>query len=29
MLKQMMETKGKFNMKMLKNCNFVEKHFDS
>lgn len=29
MLKQMMETKGKFNVKILKNANFVDKHFDS
>jgi serine/threonine-protein kinase PRP4 len=25
----MMETKGKFNVKMLKNCTFLEKHFDN
>ena len=29
MLKQMMETKGKFSMKMLNKSFFVEKHFDS
>lgn len=25
----MMETKGKFNIKMLKNCTFLQKHFDN
>jgi|LakMenEpi03Aug12_release.lakeMendotaPanAssembly.Ray.scaffolds.fasta_scaffold4056033_1 hypothetical protein len=25
----MMETKGKFNVKMLKNSNFRDKHFDN
>jgi hypothetical protein len=29
MLKQMQETKGKFNVKMLKNCHFFDKHFDN
>jgi hypothetical protein len=25
----MQETKGKFNVKMLKNCHFFDKHFDN
>ena len=29
MLKLMMETKGKFSVKMLKKCKFFEKYFDS
>ena len=29
MLKLIMETKGKFSVKMLKKCKFFEKYFDS
>lgn len=29
MLKVIMQTKGKFSLKMLKKCKYFDKHFDS